>query len=294
MFAQLLLQMLSVVRLPIFWIMLVLLTLQIGSNVWRRESWLWRQKQVVYRLPVFLFCVLEQLVSVLLVSIPAGVIASSFLIWIGVSVDISAMPYLWAVMLILFCIRRRFVCFAYAGGILAVLEGISNLFVFDGRGVLMLTAVLHFTEAMLVCMSGIWQSCPVSMRSADGAAIHRTQLQMTWPLPLIMPMHTMTPGVLPSGYVVMPEWWPVFAGAMPGQETAVLYALVPTLAVIGYHDAAEYQREKQHCSGAALLLLGYSVLLGIIVMASRDVPLLLSVAGLFSILGHEAIARIPH
>ncbi len=293
---QMFIQMLHVFYLPVFWVASALLLLQIGYGVWREECKIWKQKQVVYWLPAFLFLILERYFSTILAAVLGGMAASILLLFIGVSVDLAAIPYLWLLMVFLFCIQRRFVCFAYAGGILALVQSMTGIFSFDVRQLLMLVAILHFTEAILVYISGTLQSYPVYLRSLQGRTICRTQLQMTWPIPLVMPvpLQYMQTALPQYSCLVMPEWWPLFDVVIPNTDAAVIYAIVPLLAVIGYHDLAVCGKEKVHTGYAARLLLGYSILLGWIVFFSRKIPLLLGLAALFAIAGHEAIARIQH
>ncbi len=291
---QMFMQMLRVFYLPAFWIASAMLLLQIGYNVWRRERKIWKQKQVVYWLPAFLFLVLESYFSTMLSAVLGGVVAGILLLFIGVSLDLASIPYLWLVMVLLFCIQRRFVCFAYAGGVLALLQSIAGIFSFDVRQLLMLVAILHFTEAILVYISGAAQAYPVYLRAGQGRTICRTQLQRIWPIPLIMPIplqHTQT-ALLQHGCIVMPTWWPLLNSVQFDTDVAMIYAIVPMLAVIGYQDIADCGKERQHTGVTAILLLVYSILLGGIVFFSSNYPALLGVAALFSIIGHEAIARL--
>ena len=165
---------------------------------------------------------------------------------------------------------------------------------FDNEMILGLVAILHFTEAILVFISGTLLQLPVYFRNEKGILTAKSQLQMCWPIPLVLPMPVLDDGVhnyireCSVGYFVMPDWWPLF-GTAQSIEVMTLYYLMPVLAMIGYSDLAEYGSEKIQTNKTAILLILYSILLVILICASNRIDSMLVVAALLSILGHEAI-----
>ena len=104
----------------------------------------------------------------------------------GVSVERTGLKWLWVMALLLMGIRQRFFCFAYAGGLLAVLHSITGWPDIEIGQLLALAAVLHATEGLLVWLSGHYHALPVYLKEPDGTITGGFFLQMTWPLPLIM------------------------------------------------------------------------------------------------------------
>ena len=291
---QIIVQIMAMMTMPIFWAAAVLLAVQVGLIQIKK------QKQVVVKLSAFLFAIMERWVYIVMSGVAGGVIASCLLLLTGISISYHAMLCLWLAMFVLFLIQRRFFCFAYAGGILVLMQTIADmcgtsLFGFDSAALLMLVAILHFTEAVLVRISGSLQQIPVYFRNKKGTLTAKTQLQMCWPVPLVIPMpiaqHTLED--ISGGCFVMPDWWPVF-GTAGSVETAVIYQLIPVLSMIGYMDTAEPGAEAKQTRKDSILLLAYSLLLCILVYAGKDRLYLQGIAALFSILGHEGMLRLGH
>ena len=109
---QILAQILTIPTMPIFWIMVLLLAIQIGITYKKKQA------QIVTKLSAFLFAIMECWIVTVLSGILGGIIASGLLLLTGVAIPYEVLPYLWVLMICLFFIEQRFICFAYAGGIL--------------------------------------------------------------------------------------------------------------------------------------------------------------------------------
>ena len=289
---QVLAQCMTMITMPIFWVIALLLAVQVGLIEIKK------QKQVVGKLPAFLFAIIERWVCIIISGILGGVIASTLFLLTGISLAYDTVLYLWMIMFLFFMIKRRFFCFAYAGGALVLVQTIANEcgITQDSETILVLVAILHFTEAILVQISGTLLQLPVYFRNEKGILTAKSQLQMCWPIPLVIPMPVLQDSMQnyireqSVGYYVMPDWWPLF-GTAQSAEVTTLYYLMPMLAMIGYSDLAEHGMEKTQTNKSALLLILYSMLLVVLVWASSRIHSVLVVAALFSILGHEAILR---
>ena len=286
-------QSITMMTMPVFWIVALLLAVQVGMIQIKK------QKQVVGKLPAFLFVIAERWVYTIISGILGGVIGSTLFLLTGISLSYDTVLYLWIIMFLAFMIKRRFFCFAYAGGVMVLVQIIANKYGitqvgFDNAMILGLVAILHFTEAILVGISGTLLQFPVYFRNEKGILTAKSQLQMCWPIPLAIPMPILYDDVhnyiqeCSVGYFVMPDWWPLF-GVAQNAEVTTLYYLMPVLAMIGYSDLAESGSEKIQTYKTAILLILYSILLVILIRASSKMHSLLVVAALFSILGHEAI-----
>ena len=295
---QIWVQMIIMLHTPIFWIAFVVLLLQIGMHIWDQERWVWKEKQVRHRLPAFFFTVFQLQFQMIFLGLFGGACASVLLLLIGCSIDYTVIPYLWVMILLLLSIRRRFVCIAYASGLLVCVQFFLGLFhleqyvSLDARSLLMMVAILHVTEAFLVWISGTMLAKAVYSRDKSGNTTIGIHLNMTWLIPIVIPVllqDQVEIQQLQYGCLVMPEWWPLFDNLKEQDRT--LYQLTPMLATIGYRDFSVCGMEHQQTRKTAVLLLCYSLLLSGMVFLSRQHVPLLPMAASFCVLGHEAMLR---
>ncbi len=307
---QIAVQTMTVYTMPIFWLAVLLLMIQVriqqksgALHPWQvqtkqkhRKGNRKQQKQTANWLSVFLsdsYCVLQVVLPTIVFGWMGGILAGVLLVCIGVSIDGQQLLWLWAITLVLVLLQRRFVCFAYAGGLVTLLQ----LCLYDnpcaGQQILMLVAVLHLAEAVLVRISGTLQNISVYLRDNRGRTIIGTRLQMTWPVPMVMavPVSESVHGLgVQAGYFTMPEWWPLLTTQPVPSDGVALYQLLPVLAAIGYHDMTKGSGRERIRTAAGRLLL-YSVTLGGLVLTSIRLSIMLYPAALFSILGHEWISK---
>jgi len=213
-----------------------------------------------------------------------GAVASLIMVTAGVTLSASALLYLWPLAIALMLINARFLCFSYAGGLLALsrlLFGWPNL---DVAQLMALVAVLHLAESFLILIAGHRGAVPVYVRSPrDGRVVGGFVLQKFWPLPVAA---LVALGGAVSGGLGMPAWWPLLGTG------AAAYGLVPVAAGLGYGDLAlaRAPERKARLQFAALFL--YSLILLALAVLSKHAPFLLWVAALFSPLGHEGVIHL--
>ena len=102
---QILAQCMTMITMPIFWMIALLLAVQVGLIEIKK------QKQVVGKLPAFLFAIIERWVCIIISGILGGVIASTLFLLTGISLAYDTVLYLWVIMFLFFMIKRRFFCF---------------------------------------------------------------------------------------------------------------------------------------------------------------------------------------
>ena len=115
----------------------------------------------------------------------AGLAVSVAGAFIGSTLTPSAVLWLWAVAAVLMLIRIRYLCFAYSAGIITLLQwGFSftpladrtdwigsmaaSLARVDAAGLLLLVALLHLAEAILVRLQGVRLSTPLFLEGIRG------------------------------------------------------------------------------------------------------------------------------
>ncbi|AGL03570.1 PDZ domain-containing protein [Desulfoscipio gibsoniae] len=267
-------------REPIFWIVVVLIGLQYRRMHNVRES--------IYGMP--LKSNWSEVGTALLLGMLGGMLGSILMVFIGVTLTGSGLMYIWPLAILLMLIDARFICFAYAGGILALSRLLFGFPQVNVTQVLALVAVLHMVESILIFFSGHLGAVPAFFRDRTGRVVGGFTLQKFWPIP-IAALAFMAGIDVPPGSVDMPEWWPLIS---PGAEDAenIVYTLIPVVAALGYGDMAIARSPRQKGWISAGYLALYSLVLLLLAVLSDRSWLLGVLAALFSPLGHELVIYI--
>ena len=221
-----------------------------------------------------------------------GLMGSLVLTLVGVNIERMGFQYIWPLAIALALINMRFLCFAYAGGIVAVVSAIFGWPDVDVPQVLALVAALHVTESVLIAISGRYGAVPVILKQG-GRLVGAFNLQNFWPLPLVvLSTVAMQTGAMPEGVFHTPDWWPLLTlGIEPPAGAEWVYVMMPVVAALGYTDMAISSTPGQRRRRSALSLAVYSIsLLGMALLAAKFEWLSLP-AALLSPLGHEYLVR---
>lgn len=221
-----------------------------------------------------------------------GLMGSLVLTLVGVNIERMGFQYVWPLAILLALINMRFLCFAYAGGIVAVVSAIFGWPDVDVPQVLALVAALHVTESVLIAISGRYGAVPVILKQG-GRLVGAFNLQNFWPLPLVvLSTVAMQTGAMPEGVFHTPDWWPLLTlGIEPPAGSEWVYIMMPVVAALGYTDMAISSTPGQRRRRSALSLAVYSIsLLGMALLAAKFEWLRLP-AALLSPLGHEYLVR---
>jgi len=225
------------------------------------------------------------LVSTLL-GILGGVLGSVLLVILGVDLSGIGITQLWLVALLLMLIQPRFLCFAYAAGVL----GMANLLLgyphIDIPQLMALVAILHMVESLLILLNGSFYPLPVYVKKPGGLR-GGFNLQLFWPIPLVA---LMSMGFTEAGNsgLQMPAWWPLLQNyaSLADDKT---YALLPVIAVLGYGEITTTRTPFQASRKSALYLFLFSLLLLFLAVLAAYSPVFLPLAVVFSPLGHELV-----
>lgn len=214
-----------------------------------------------------------------------GVMASYLMLVVGLTLSGSGLLYLWPLAILLMLIDARFLCFAYAGGILALSSLIFGWPNVSVPQVLGLVAILHMVEAFLIYVSGHQGAVPTFIKNTEGKVVGGFALQKFWPIPLAA-LVVVGESNMSNG---MPGWWPMIRRGLGDNVEYIIYSLMPVVAGLGYGDLATTRTPVQKGRISAVILGLYSlVLLGLAVLADKS-WLMAFFAALFSPLGHELI-----
>ncbi|WP_346353437.1 PDZ domain-containing protein [Azotosporobacter soli] len=265
---------------PVFWLIIFFVWLQ-----QRRSA---KQQRLMFGLSGFQ--VWRHTLRALLLGSAGGILASLVIALIGIDLGRLGLAYIWPVAIALLLIDLRLLCFAYAGGLIALCHLITGWPDVDVAQLVALVAVLHLTEGLLIYASGQDSFLPVLVQGKNGI-VGGFSLLNFWPLPLalLLAVPLQETQVL-SGTLAMPAWWPVFPAALAPPEQ-LTYLLLPVVAALGYGDLALVCPPEERGRRAAAQLVLYSVSLLALALLSLKWPVFAWPAALLAPLGHEGMVQ---
>lgn len=225
-----------------------------------------------------------------------GLFGSFLVILLGITIETyvpysqgafaSGITYMWIIAIMLALINVRYLCFSYAGGIVALVSlvfGFPNVYV---PGLMALIGILHLIESLLIWIDGYSFASPIFVKKANGKIVGGYIMNRMWPIPLVLtalafPLATNISSIAGA---VMPTWWPLLS---QNQAFAFVTFLVPV--VLGYGDVALTQVPDQRCRKSAYRLAVYSVVLIVLSIAAAKLQILAYAAALYAPIAHEAL-----
>lgn len=265
---------------PLFWLLLLMIWLQ-----QRRSA---RQQRQMFG--VTAHAPWRYTLRALIIGTAGGIAASALLTVIGIDIARLGIGYLWPVALALLLIDLRLLCFAYAGGIIALAHLATGWPDVDVPQLTALVAVLHLVEGGLIRASGADSFLPVLLERPDGV-VGGFSLQNFWPLPLALLLAVPTAQPLPfAGQLAMPDWWPLFP-PLNGSPDTLTYLLLPVVAALGYGDLALAERPEESSRRAAGQLFVYGTGLLLLSLLALRWSVFCWAAALWAPLGHEWMVR---
>lgn len=220
-----------------------------------------------------------------------GIFASMLILSTGLTINDLGLVYLWPLAILLLLINARFLCFAYAGGLLALSNIIFGWPYLSVAHLLGLVAILHVTEAFLVLSGGKFASLPAYFYH-KGQAVGGFSLTNFWPLPLMMAFAMSLPEAEVASMLKMPDWYPLFPVAQPPAGQISVLAPVPVIAALGYGSVALSRPPEAKRRISALLLFCYSLCLFIAAWLTTVYPWWGAVAAVLSFAGHEGLVYL--
>jgi hypothetical protein len=262
-----------------FFIFIFIIYMQYRKNVYFQE--------VVYgkpRIPLsrmVLTSVLFGIGAGLFISVPMTLLGISFSENMGVQ-------YLILISIALMLFEPRFICFSYSGGILSLVGLVFGLKSIDPTGILMLVAILHLLESVLMYFDGHNGAVPVFFQAENGRVVGGFSMQRYWPIPLALIMFAGYSVVSTAGSLPTPDWWPIFKPSIdPLRISEALFYAMPIPAIIGYSDFTSSCLPKEKCRNSAYKLALFSLALLFLSIVSSYVYAFKFIAALFAPLAHE-------
>jgi hypothetical protein len=244
-----------------------------------------------YRLPL-----MDKMSSSLFNGFIGGLFGSFLVVLLGITIETyvpnsqgafaSGITYIWIIAILMAMIHVRYLCFSYAGGLVALVSlifGFPNVYV---PGLMALVGILHLIESLLIWIDGHSFSVPIFVKKNNGRIVGGYIMNRMWPIPLVLtalafPLMT---GISSISGEAMPAWWPLLT-----QQQAFEYAIFFVPVVLGYGDIALTQVPEQRCKKSAYRLAIYSVILIILSIIAAKLPLFAFAAALFAPVAHEAL-----
>lgn len=268
---------------PIFWLIVGVVFLQYNRIAKQKQSMFGIKGESVW--PQVLIATGHGIIG--------GLVGSVMIVAMGVSLSGIGIQYLWLLAITLMLINPRFLCFAYAGGIIAFSYIIFGWPEVDIPQLMGLVAILHMVESVLIYVSGHLGALPMYTKLGKDRIVGGFTMQKFWPIPLVALYLMIMPDLNgATGGIDMPDWWPLIKPGIEGDPDNFIYALFPVAAALGYGDLALSSSPREKSKKSAIYLGSYSlVLLGLAVIASYN-PLLAILPALFSPLGHEIVIKM--
>ncbi|MEA4884448.1 MAG: PDZ domain-containing protein [Clostridia bacterium] len=223
--------------------------------------------------------------------IVGGLVGSFVFILLGASIDQMGLEFIWMIALALALFDMRLICFAYAGGIVALSSLAFGWPKVDIPAVMSLVGVLHLVEAGLIWSTGAQDAIPVFAADRDGRPMGGFMMQKYWPLPMAIGYLLYLPFAnLPVDMLKMPDWWPLIrSSVLPPLGAEAVYLVLAITAVAGYGDVTYTRTPERKTTETAATSAAFSLaLLGLAILSGKY-PALQWAAALFSPIGHELI-----
>ncbi|WP_010278645.1 PDZ domain-containing protein [Paenibacillus senegalensis] len=221
-----------------------------------------------------------------------GLAASVLMLGFGFSMSFDAVLLLWGIALLLMLIRIRYACLAYSAGVAGCLFTIAAAFpetqhwagvgwIFQTAAgihipsLLMLVAVLHLIEGLLVRSQGARLATPLFLRGKRGKIVGAYFLQGMWAVPLFL----LVPAS--SGGLMLP-WTPFW---LESSSTGWTFIAFPALIGFTSYTLGHLPSEKSRQASGMLFI--YAVTAAVLAITSFYWPILTLVAALICFLLHE-------
>ncbi len=111
---------------------------------------------------------------------------SIVMVAVGVTLDNTGILYVWMIAIVLMLINPRYMCFSYAGGLLALASLAFGFPRIDVPALMAIVAILHLVESVLIFLNGCKHSIPVFMEDKTHGVVGAFNLVRFWPILIIM------------------------------------------------------------------------------------------------------------
>lgn len=248
--------------------------------------------------------------SSILAGILAGLAGSIIITVVGVTfVKLSGLIIVIAVsLLLMFFINPRYVCLSYSGGILSLCSLVMTALIsrgyvnqkepvvgylqkglnFDVTALMVVIAVMHLVESILMWLDGHRGAVPVFMKR-NGKLVGGFIMQRLWIIPILF-FIVISSSEISGQTIPTPHWWPIIGPNVPRATlNNLIFSATMLLAMLGYSDFTISTPVVQKVRRSAVKLFLYSLILLTFALISYKVYIFKYVAALFAPLAHEGL-----
>jgi hypothetical protein len=225
-----------------------------------------------------------------------GLFGSFLVVLLGITIETytpnsqgvfaSGITYIWIIAILLAMVNVRYLCFSYAGGLVALTSLVFGFPNVNVPGLMALVGILHLIESLLIWMDGHSYSVPIFVKKSSGKIVGGYIMNRMWPIPLVLTAlaFPLALGISNISGEIMPSWWPLLT-----QQQAFSYVMFFVPVVLGYGDIALTQAPEQRCRKSAYRLAAYSLILIILSIIAARLQIFAFIAALFAPVAHEAL-----
>jgi hypothetical protein len=192
-----------------------------------------------------------------------GLVATVILLYLQVYLVPMDFIYILIVIILLSLIDARFICFAYGGSIVVISNLIFGFPKVATNDLMLLVAVLHIVEALLIILNGSHQNA-ISYFSISYSNVGGYKFNRIWPLPLVLFIgDTM---IKPITIIALLSYVDFTISNHPNQKTIksgiilFLYGMIllfiakyiinpffaPIIAIVGHEFIIQYNKYKEN------------------------------------------------
>ena len=183
--------------------------------------------------------------------VAVGLVLSVVSLATGANLTPETLICVWAAMIVLALFKLRYICLAYAAGVLGLLHAVLAGIVPEGDrlgqslglgegplldvllaiqqidvpGLLLLAGLLHVAEGLLVRLQGAQLAIPLFLEGKRGKPVGAYSLSGVWPIPLLW----LVPATGVGGFAL--PWTPWFG---EGSGDAIVWSLMAFPVLIGF------------------------------------------------------------
>ena len=193
------------------------------------------------------------------IGIIGGLIGSVIIMLLGITISAGDFWYIVVLAVLLMLIHPRFICFSYAGGIIAILNLTVGYPKVNVPSIMAIVAVLHMIESFLILVDGDTTKIPIFIER-NNRIVGGFNMLKFWPIPFIVLIaQTQT---ITSGGLTLTDWWPIIdiSDALPLGKKLVFF-MAGVIAALGYGDIAVTEHPKKKARNSAKNLFIYSCIL---------------------------------
>lgn len=264
---------------PLFWVVMLLLYIQY-KRMHKMETRILGEERRALK---------DKMVHALMVGMIGGTVGTVLIMLLGITIETRDFQFILPLAMLLMLINVRYLCFSYAGGLLALVSLILGVPKLNVSAILAIVAILHLIESILIWIDGYKDAVPIFVENEKYGIVGGFMLQRFWPIPFAVLIFILGP-LEGAREINLPEWWPIFKeniGDINIENISLQISAV--VAALGYGDMALTSIPKEKCKKSSKRLFVYSILLLMLSIISTKIYIFKFLAAFFAPIAHELL-----